>query len=106
MTEHRPDCRWPQYAKALLRGSVSRANRERVSCICKELLACEARVTALATPETVMQANYWYEQGQRDERDAAVQRVEALWSIDPSWDGTNWNNALHAAIAAVRGDQP
>ncbi len=37
---------------------------------------------------------------------AAVQRVEALWSIDASWDGTNWNNALHAAIAAIKGDQP
>jgi hypothetical protein len=35
-----------------------------------------------------------------------VQRVEALWSIDPSWDGTNWNNALHAAIAGIKGDQP
>jgi hypothetical protein len=33
-----------------------------------------------------------------------VQRVEALWSIDPSWDGTNWNNALHAAIAAIKED--
>jgi hypothetical protein len=59
MTEHRPECRWPQYAKALLWGSVSRASRERVSCICKELLACEARVTA-----------------------AAVQRVEALICTD------------------------
>ena len=37
--------------------------------------------------------------------EAAVQRVEALWSIDPSWDGTNWNNALHAAIAAIKGEQ-
>jgi hypothetical protein len=46
-----------------------------------------------------------YEQGQRDALAAAVQPVEALWSIDPSWDGTNWNNALHAAIAAIKGDQ-
>ncbi len=37
---------------------------------------------------------------------AAVQRVEALWSLDPSWDGTNWNNALHAATAAIKGDRP
>ena len=37
---------------------------------------------------------------------AAVQRVEALWSLDPSWDGTNWNNALHAATAAIKGEQP
>ena len=83
MTEHRPECRWPEYAKRLRWGSVSRASRERVPCICKELLACEERATT-----------------------AAVQRVEALWSIDPSWDGTNWNNALHAAIAAIKGDQP
>ena len=52
-------------------------------CICEELRFCEDRVSA-----------------------AAVQRVEALWSLDPSWDGTNWNNALHAAIAAIKGDQP
>ncbi len=36
------------------------------------------QATALATPETVMQANYWYEQGQRDALAQAVQRVEAL----------------------------
>ena len=42
-----------------------------------------------------------YEQGQRDALAAAVQQVEALCSLDPSWDGTNWNNALHAAIAAL-----
>jgi hypothetical protein len=53
-----------------------------------------------------MQANYWYEQGQRDALAAAMQRVEELWSIDPAWDGTNWNNALNAAIAAIKGDQP
>lgn len=47
-----------------------------------------------------------YEQGQRDAIAAAVQRIEVLWSLDPSWDGTNWNNALHAAIAAIKGDQP
>ena len=43
-----------------------------------ELRACEARVIA-----------------------AAVQRIEALWSLDPSWDGTNWNNALTSALAAI-----
>ena len=48
-------------------------------CICPELRACEDRAIA-----------------------AAVQRIEALWSIDPSWDGTNWNNALHAATAVIR----
>ena len=46
-----------------------------------------------------------YEQGQRDAIAAALQRMEVIWSLDPSWDGTNWNNALHAAIAAIKGDQ-
>ena len=32
---------------------------------------------------------------------AAVQRMEALWSLDPSWDGTNWNNALTSVLAAI-----
>jgi hypothetical protein len=54
----------------------------------------------------VAQANYWYEQGVQDALNGAVQRVEELSSIDPSWDGTNWNNALHAAIAVIKGDQP
>jgi hypothetical protein len=47
-------------------------------CICLELRACEARVTALATPETVMQANYWYEQGQRD-----------VFAYHPEWTVTD-----------------
>jgi len=66
MTEHLQECRWPEYAKRLRWGSVSRANRERVPCICKELLACEDRVTA-----------------------AAVQRVEAI-ADDPN-SGVDWN---------------
>ena len=33
---------------------------------------------------------------------AAVQRMEALWALDPSWDGTNWNNALTSALAAIK----
>ena len=46
--------------------------------ICDALRACEQRVIA-----------------------AAVQRMEALWSLDPSWDGTNWNNALTSVLAAI-----
>ena len=77
------------------------------------------QATALATPETVVQANYWYEEGQRDGYEqakrvymaageagvalaasdalaAAVQRVEAL----PEY-------ALRdTCIAAIKGDQP
>ena len=46
-----------------------------------------------------------YDDGQRDALAGAVQRIEALWSFDPSWDGTNWNNALTSALAAIKGDQ-
>ena len=42
-----------------------------------------------------------HEQGQRDAIAAAVQRMEALWSLDPSWDRTNWNNALTSVLAAI-----
>ena len=42
-----------------------------------------------------------YEQGQRDALAAAVRRMEVLWSLDPSWDGTNWNNALSSALSAI-----
>ena len=42
-----------------------------------------------------------YDGGQRDAIASAVQRIEALWSLDPSWDGTNWNNALTSALAAI-----
>ena len=32
---------------------------------------------------------------------AAMQRIKALWTEDPSWDGTNWNNALHSALVTI-----
>ena len=88
-------------------------------CICDRLQACEARVTALATPETVAQATYWYEQGQRDFLKAAVQRVEAI--ADDMNSGVDWNWDYEAdptgmtrnprvwireAVAAIKGDQP
>ena len=103
MTEHRPECRWPEYAKRLRWGNVSRANRERVSCICKELLACEERVRhderiCNFTPDD--HANGICE-AFRLGLAAAREAVESQWTEDPSWDGTNWNNALHAAIAAI-----
>ena len=105
-------------------------------CICERLRACEERVidsgvqrvealpwdytdaghaealrqaTALETPETVAQANYWYRQGQRDAISAAVLRVEAfeyvstigvvLASVIPK-------AAVIAAIDALREDSP
>jgi hypothetical protein len=94
------------------------------------------QVTALATPETVTQATYWYEQGRRDalaeakvhaatERwsplsykqgqrvaiTAAVQRVEALpHSLECVTRDVNYNrpcNCLHGdALDAIKGDQP
>ena len=47
-------------------------------CICDELRACEQRVL-----------------------DAAREAVEQEWTEDPSWNGTNWNNALTVAIDAI-----
>jgi len=64
MNEHLPEC-W-----------ATDPSDPAAWCICDELRACEERVTALATPETVMQANYWYEQGQRD-----VFALHAEWTV-------------------------
>jgi hypothetical protein len=72
--------------------------------MCRELRACEARVTALATPETVSQATYWYEQGQRDSLDAAVQRVEALATERELKSPSDISVDLRDAIAAIKGD--
>ena len=75
--QHVPDC--DDYAFS---GAGWHPTCER-SCICRQVARVEHRMIG-----------------------EAVQRVEALCSLDPSWDGTNWNNALHAAIAAIKGDQP
>ena len=74
--QHVPDC--DDYAFS---GAGFHPTCER-SCICRQVARVEHRMIG-----------------------EAVQRVEELWSLDPSWDGTNWNNALHAAIAAIKGDQ-
>jgi hypothetical protein len=76
------------------------------------------QVTALATPETVMQATYWYEQGQRDALAAAVQRVEAIaddmnsgvdwnwdYDIDPTGMTRNPRVWIREAVAAIKGQQ-
>ena len=84
MTEHLPECHLmqPCGADTPKHGFCSRQQTSCIhcerECICDRLQACEARVTALATPESVSQANYWYEQGQQDFLKAAVQRIEAL----------------------------
>jgi hypothetical protein len=67
------------------------------------------QATALATPETVVQANYWYEQGQRDALAQAVQRVEELtiphhFPVDVTCGV--WKLVIRECIAAIKGDQP
>jgi hypothetical protein len=76
------------------------------------------QASALATPETVAQANYWYEQGRQDFLKAAVQRVEAI--ADDMNSGVDWNWDYEAdptgmtrnprvwireAVDAIKGDQ-
>ena len=70
--QHVPDC--DDYAFS---GAGFHPTCER-SCICRQVARVEHRVIG-----------------------EAVQRVEELWSLDPSWDGTNWNNALTSALAAI-----
>lgn len=81
-------------------------------CICDALRACEERVRGEeqqrieAALRSVGQHDVAWELAIRERTlREAVQRVEALWLITPSWDRTNWNNGLHAAIAAIKGDQ-
>jgi hypothetical protein len=107
MNEHLPECHLmqPCGADTPKHGFCSRQQTwcihcER-ECICDRLQACEARVTALATPETVAQATYWYEEGVRDALNGAVQRVEAL--LDP-WP-MMWLRRIET-INAIKGDQP
>ena len=70
--QHVPDC--DDYAFS---GAGFHPTCER-SCICRQVARVEHRMIG-----------------------EAVQRVEVLWSLDPSWDGTNWNNALTSALAAI-----
>ena len=76
-------------------------------CICDRLRACEQRLL-LSKPNIELSAVYGYEAGRADGLDAARDAVEMAWTDDPSWDGTNWNNALHEALVAIdalRGDR-
>ena len=63
------------------------------------------QATALATPETVVQAMYWYEQGQRDALAQAVQRVEALVEVQHA-DFVGFYVNTEAVKRAIKGDQP
>ena len=111
MTEHLPECV----------ASVVRMGYDDTYCICDELRACEERVMR-AVMHTVDVDSY--EEGQRDCKathpvlavkeitriaskgydtglDAAREAVEGEWTEDPSWDGTNWNNALTCALESI-----
>jgi len=70
MTEHLPEC-WATYP-----------SDPPAWCICDELRACEARVTA-----------------------AAVQRVEAV-ATRSGWLGYSPEHVKREVIAAIKGDQP
>ena len=86
MTEHLPECpilkpccddeEFPEHG--FCGNFVGRCLHCMAECICDALRACETRVIA-----------------------TAMQRIEALWSLDPSWDGTKRNNALTSALAAI-----
>ena len=81
MTEHVLECRW-----------------ESQRCICEELRACEQWAeeawSAIAGRDQ-------YAEGYAAALDAAREAVEQEWAEDPSWDGTNWNNALTVALDAI-----
>jgi hypothetical protein len=47
-----------------------------------------------------------YDHGAEAMRAACMAAIKALWTEDPSWDGTNWNNALSSALEVVREVQP
>ena len=86
MTEHLPECpilkpccddvEFPEHG--FCGNFVGRCLHCMAECICDALRSCEARVIG-----------------------EAVQRIKALWTEDPSWDGTNWNNALHSALVTI-----
>ena len=91
MTKHLPECP----VAAARPGTFT-------SCICDALRACEERVRfdepRMFTPDE--NANNICE-AFRLGLAAARESVESQWTEDPSWDGTNWNNALTSALAAI-----
>lgn len=72
MTHHLPDC--DDFAFS---GAGFHPKCERI-CICRQVRRVEKRVL-----------------------DQARLAIEAQWTDDPSWDGTNWNNALYEAMRSV-----
>ena len=60
------------------------------------LRACEQRMLDTYSVRT-SSFQQGYDKGVQAARDA----VEMAWTDDPSWNGTNWNNALHEALVAI-----
>ena len=80
MSDHLPECKAldPMPEATRMFYSTSRQWFWEHGCICDRLRACEQRAL-----------------------DAARAAVEREWTEDPSWDGTNWNNALTVAMDAI-----
>ena len=107
MTEHLPECPilkpccddedFPEHG--FCGNFVGRCLHCMAECICDALRACEQRILKDTVP------GEWHEKRmawvRKDALDAAREAVESQWTEDPSWDGTNWNNALTSALAAI-----
>lgn len=91
VTDHMPECPVPHMDG--LWGLPLHPEDAESNCICDRLRACESRIRS-GYADT-------YAEGIAAGLDAAREAVESAWTLDPSWDGTNWNNALHEALAAI-----
>jgi len=89
MTEHLPEC-WAKHE-----------SDPPAWCICDELRACEERVATAFNQVWERFSLDQFDAGYAAAVVASVQRIKALWTEDPSWDGTNWNNALHSALVTI-----
>ena len=98
---HLPECPVPemQAGHGPLHPDDAQAN-----CICDRLRACEQRVRMEDDDYAYVSAQAEADGRRRgwvEALDAARDAVETVWTDDPSWDGTNWNNALCEALAAI-----
>lgn len=94
MTQHLPECNQRETV-------WQKAHYSGVECICDALRACEQRMLDDDVLAAAHHGQKGYEIGFRKGLDAAREAVETVWTDDPSWDGTNWNNALYEALAAI-----
>lgn len=98
MSEHRPECIYtPEYFdpdQNIVWGGKP--------CICEEIERAIERVRQeIDRKAFALDEGDPYRQAYRAGLDAAREAVEQEWTEDPSWNGTNWNNALTVAIAAI-----